>query len=74
MDDSKLDPDGDGIPTAWEWKWGYDPFTWDDHNRLDPDLDGIENSEEYQMAKWFADPFIQDIYYEVDVHGQRRIV
>jgi hypothetical protein len=66
VDDSTRDPDGDGIPTAWEWKWGYDPFTWDDHERLDPDLDGIENSEEYQMADWFADPFIQDMYIEVD--------
>ena len=34
VDDSKLDPDDDGIPTAWEWKWGYDPFTWDDHKTL----------------------------------------
>ncbi len=69
VDDSKLDPDGDGASTAWEWKWGYDPFTWDDHNNLDPDLDGIDNLEEYQMAKWFADPFIQNIYYEVDYMG-----
>jgi hypothetical protein len=67
LDDSKLDPDGDGIPTYWEWKWGYDPFTWDNHENLDPDLDGKENIEEYQMAEWFADPFIQDIYVEVDV-------
>ena len=70
VDDSELDPDNDGIPTAWEWKWGYDPFTWDDHKRLDPDLDGIENIEEYQMEKWFANPYIQDIYYEVDVMGR----
>ena len=70
VDDSKLDPDGDGIPTTWEWKWGFDPFTWDDHNNLDPDLDGIDNLEEYQMAKWFADPFIQNIYYEVDYMGK----
>ncbi|HUS99358.1 MAG TPA: hypothetical protein VMY59_03465 [Candidatus Thermoplasmatota archaeon] len=69
VDDSKLDPDGDGVPTAWEWKWGYDPFTWDDHNNLDPDLDGLSNIEEYQMAEWFADPFSQDIYYEVDYMG-----
>ena len=66
VDDSKLDPDGDGIPTAWEWKWGYDPFTWDDHRHLDPDIDGLENIEEYQMEKWFADPFHQDLYVEVD--------
>ena len=70
VDDSKLDPDGDGIPTAWEWKWGYDPFTWDDHENLDPDMDGLSNIQEYQMAKWFADPFIQDIYLEVDVMGR----
>ena len=70
VDDSKLDPDGDGAPTDWEWKWGFDPFTWDDHNNLDPDLDGIDNLEEYQMAKWFADPFIQNIYYEVDYMGK----
>ena len=66
IDDSKLDPDGDGIPTSWEWRWGYDPFKWDDHEHLDPDVDGIENIEEYKMSKWFADPFRRDIYLEVD--------
>jgi len=66
VDDSKLDPDNDGIPTDWEWKWGYDPFTWDDHENLDPDIDGLENIEEYQMAKWFADPYIKNVYVEVD--------
>lgn len=66
VDDSKLDPDNDGIPTSWEWKWGYDPHIWDDHATLDPDIDGIENIEEYQMGKWFANPFQQDIYIEVD--------
>jgi hypothetical protein len=70
VDDSKLDPDGDGIPTSWEWKWGYDPFTWDDHKDLDPDLDGLSNIEEYQTAKWLSDPFIQDMYIEVDVMGR----
>jgi len=75
IDDSKLDPDEDGIPTAWEWKWGYDaendvmiydPHVYDNHSTLDPDNDGLENVEEYQMAKWFANPFSQDIYIEVD--------
>lgn len=66
VDDSHRDPDGDGVPTAWEWKWGYDPHVWDDHENLDPDIDGIENIEEYQMAPWFADPFSQDIYIEAD--------
>ncbi|MBN1280595.1 MAG: hypothetical protein JXA00_03000, partial [Candidatus Thermoplasmatota archaeon] len=69
VDDSTLDPDNDGIPTTWEWKWGYDPFTWDDHNNLDPDLDGLDNCEEYQMAKYFSNPFYENIYYEVDYMG-----
>jgi len=60
------DPDNDGIPTTWEWKWGYDPFTWDDHEHIDFDIDGIENIEEYQMRDRFANPFQQDIYIEVD--------
>jgi len=66
VDDSKLDPDGDGIPTAWEWRYGYDPFTYNDHENLDPDIDGIENIEEYQMRKYFANPFQPDIYIETD--------
>lgn len=66
IDDSKKDPDNDGIPTSWEWEWGYDPFIWDDHEHLDPDIDGIENIEEFQMQKWFADPYQRDIYIESD--------
>ena len=66
VDDSKLDPDGDGIPTSWEYKWGYDPFVYDNHSVLDTDKDGLENIEEYQMEKWFADPFSQDLYIEAD--------
>ncbi|RKX96934.1 MAG: hypothetical protein DRP55_09465, partial [Spirochaetes bacterium] len=61
VDDSKSDPDNDGIPTTWEWKWGYDPFVWNNHAQLDPDIDGIYNTQEYQMAEWFANPFRQDI-------------
>ncbi len=66
VDDSELDPDNDGIPTSWEWKWGYDPFVWNDHKNLDPDIDGIENIEEYQMRKWFSNPFQPDMYIEAD--------
>jgi len=72
-DDTIRDPDGDGCPTAWEWRWGYDPFTWDDHEKLDPDVDGIENIEEYEMEKWLANPFYQEVYVEVDsVSGTGR--
>ena len=73
VDDSKLDPDNDGIPTDWEWKWGYDPNTWDDHYTLDPDIDGVENIEEYQMRKYFADPFQRDIYIESDGMEQNSL-
>ena len=66
VDDSKNDPDHDGLPTSYEWYWKYDPFSWDDHANLDPDLDGLSNLEEYQMRKFFADPYHQDIYLEVD--------
>ena len=65
-DDSLKDPDNDGIPTSWEWKWGYDPLVYDDHEILDPDVDGIENIEEYQMEKFLSDPFQPDIYIETD--------
>ena len=66
VDDRNLDPDRDDIPTAWEWKWGYNPFVWNDHVNLDPDGDGIENYEEYLMVPWFSDPFSPDIYMEID--------
>jgi len=74
VDDSKLDPDTDGCPTSWEWKWGYDPHTWDDHMNLDPDVDGIENIEEYQMSKWFADPYQPAIYIEIDGMEKGRLL
>ncbi len=66
IDDSTLDPDGDGIPTDWEWRWGYDPFTWDDHANLDPDNDGLQNNEEYLMKDWLANPYTPEMYVEVD--------
>jgi hypothetical protein len=66
VSDLDRDPDSDGIPTSWEWRWGYDPFTWDNHEILDPDIDGIQNIEEYQMEKYFANPYQQDIYIETD--------
>ena len=37
------DDDGDGIPIEWENRWGYNPFSYDDHATLDDDNDGIQN-------------------------------
>ncbi len=73
-DDSKLDPDGDGIPTYWEWRWGYDPFTWDDHSTLDPDMDSLTNIWEYKLEKYFADPFVENIYVEVDFMERNGLI
>jgi len=65
-DDGNADPDDDGVPSWWEWRYGYDPLIWDNHAELDPDLDGVENTEEYMMAEYFADPYFPDVYVELD--------
>ena len=61
-----VDNDGDGIPTSWEDKYGYDPLSYDDHKNLDPDNDGLDNVEEWMTSKWLSDPFSQDIFVEID--------
>jgi len=66
FDCTNYDPNGDGIPLPWDFKWGYDPFAHDNHSLADPDHDGLTNLEEYQMQKYYADPFHQDIYIEAD--------
>jgi len=70
MHDSGEDYDNDEIPLSWEWKWGYDPYTWDDHIHLDPDIDSLPNKQEYQLEKHFANPNIENIYVEID-HMER---
>jgi len=66
ISDLHSDPDNDGATTTWEWRWGYDPFVFDNHTTMDPDQDGLENVEECMMEKWFANPFQKDVYIEVD--------
>ncbi|HDS59119.1 MAG TPA: hypothetical protein ENN54_02335 [Thermoplasmatales archaeon] len=66
QNDAGIDYDGDGVPIEWEDHWGYDPFAAEDHHRLDPDRDGLQNTEEYMMGQWLADPFRQGIYIEND--------
>ncbi len=66
VSDGDTDLDGDGIPSWWEWKYGYDPLTWDNHKMLDPDIDGVENTEEYMLADFLSNPFYPDVYVEVD--------
>lgn len=66
IDDRGVDHDNDNCSTVWEWKWGYDPFTWDNHTFLDPDGDGLQNVKEEYMSKWLANPNYPEIYIEVD--------
>lgn len=72
--DGKIDADKDGIPSWWEWKYGYDPLSFDNHSLLDPDIDGLSNEQEYFMYKYFADPFHQDIYLEIDGMKKRGLL
>jgi len=60
------DNDSDGAPIEWEYKWGYNPFIWEDHRNLDPDKDGLDNGEEYLTSQWDSDPFRKDLFIELD--------
>jgi hypothetical protein len=66
ISDLGSDEDLDGIPIEWEWKWGYDPFEFDNHDVIDPELDGLDNYEEYLTSEWDSNPYRDDIYVELD--------
>jgi len=62
------DPDNDKIPVEWEYKWGYNPFIFDDHENIDFDEDSINNYEEYLTSElFFSDPFRKDVFVEYDI-------
>jgi len=61
------DPDKDGIPVDWEWKWGYNPFKLEGHYNLDDDGDSLNNREEYMTSAWKSDPFRKDVFVELDI-------
>ncbi len=65
-DDSLRDDDGDGIPLWWEYRFGFDPFVFENHSVLDADDDGLNNFEEFRMAEWGSDPFRSDVFLELD--------
>ena len=60
------DLDNDKIPVEWEYKWGYNPFEYEDHEETDPDGDSINNVEEYLTSEWYSDPFRKDVFVEMD--------
>ncbi len=61
------DIDGDGVLLGWEYKWGYNPFSYDDHETLDSDGDSVNNLEEYLTSEWLSDPFRKDVFVELDM-------
>jgi parallel beta-helix repeat protein len=63
---SGFDTDGDSVPDWWEEKWGYDPYSWDDHENLDPDNDALNNIEECYTDQYDSDPFHKDVFLELD--------
>jgi len=66
VNNSEDDHDFDEIPLSWEYKWGYDPFSYDDHKTLDDDEDGLCNFEEFLVSSWNSDPFRDDLFLELD--------
>ncbi|MDG6219465.1 MAG: hypothetical protein QCI00_08505 [Candidatus Thermoplasmatota archaeon] len=64
--DSDIDHSGDGIPTYWEWYWGFDPFNYSNHSGLDISKDGLSNIDKFNLRSWHADPYQPEIYIEVD--------
>jgi hypothetical protein len=60
------DSDEDNIPVEWEYKWGYNPFNWENHRDIDPDEDSLNNYEEYLTSEWYSDPYRKDIFIEMD--------
>ncbi|RLF59485.1 MAG: hypothetical protein DRN27_02515 [Thermoplasmata archaeon] len=66
FDNSNDDFDEDLIPLYWEYKWGYDPFSYDEHMQIDPDADGLMNYEEFLVSEWGSDPYRDDMFMELD--------
>jgi len=61
-----LDSDNDNLPDWWETKWGYNPFSWDDHANIDEDGDALNNFEECYMDDYDASPYFKDVFLEID--------
>jgi len=64
--DADSDIDGDSVSTWWEWKWGYDPTVFDDHQNIDPENDGLHNLNEFRTHQWYSDPYVRDLFIELD--------
>jgi hypothetical protein len=66
VNDADTDMDNDNIPTWWEWKWGYDPKVYDNHKSIDPENDGLTNINEFRTSQLYSDPYIRDLFIELD--------
>lgn len=66
VDNSGEDKDQDSLPIEYEHYWGFDPFSFNDHQNLDSDNDSISNYEEFLTKQYHSDPFRKDIFLEID--------
>lgn len=66
VDNTYDDEDNDGLPLYWEYKWGYNPYTYEDHMLLDNENDGLSNYEEFLVSSYGSDPYRDDIFLELD--------
>jgi len=67
------DTDNDGVPDWWEDKWSYNALSWDNHSTLDPDNDGLNNIEECYTDKYGSNPFVKDVFVEIDWIAQKTM-
>jgi hypothetical protein len=80
-DNTGEDVDEDGVAIEWEHRFGltrhtqnneegyllvYSPVVWENHNTFDPDTDGLTNIEEYKTSQWGSDPFLKDIFLQIN--------
>ncbi len=70
VNDYDTDFDNDLVPTWWEHRYGYNPKEYEDHKTLDPEQDGITNLNEYRMFYMNPDPFVRDLFLELDQMGE----
>lgn len=67
IDDTGTDFNCNGIPIEWEWKYGYDPFSYEDHANIDPSGDAITNYEKYLTWEYGSDPLRKEVFVQLDV-------
>ena len=66
VDNTGEDADQDLLPIEYEYFWGFDPFTSEQHTLNDYDNDSLTTYEEYLTKSYGTDPYRQDVLIEYD--------